>query len=283
MADQLGWAEYQLGDTESTLNSILGSVHTLNSATGDVSARLRSLFLQDKREDPIRKREFKKLVAEVVKAIDSRDDLLARVKSGENLSVTADANLSPDLTSNDLKMALEEAVRHVYQREEKKKYQVFCTPSEKLTAEQKHRLKILILNESSPSESSMTLIDKSHLIGCITYEDVIVGTAMLRKPNLTYRTKIFTQFESEADPKQYPFEIHNLFLEARHRKMGQMTKLLIELLPLTKNSGIFAVSENTDELAIEVLPQRGFQTSAATSSGDDERSSQLFLYTARQK
>lgn len=279
MADQLGWAEYQLGDTESTLNSILGSVHTLNSATGDVSARLRSLFLQDKREDPIRKREFKKLVAEVVKAIDSRDDLLARVKSGENLSVTADANLSPDLTSNDLKMALEEAVRHVYQREEKKKYQVFCTPSEKLTAEQKHRLNILISNESSPSESSMSLIDKSRVIGCITYEGVIVGTAMLRKPRLTYRTKIFTQFGSEADPKEYPFELHDLYLESRHRKMGQMTKLLKELLPLAKNSGIFAVPRVTDELSFEVLPQRGFHAFASTDP-HDERSSRLFLYTA---
>ncbi|MDR6189621.1 putative HTH transcriptional regulator [Agrobacterium pusense] len=58
MADQLGWAEYQLGDTESTLNTILGYVHTLNSATGDVGARLRSLFLQDNREDKLKKVKY---------------------------------------------------------------------------------------------------------------------------------------------------------------------------------------------------------------------------------
>ena len=52
MADQLGWADSKLGDTESLLSSILAYVSRLNTETNDVTTRLRTLFRQDKREDP---------------------------------------------------------------------------------------------------------------------------------------------------------------------------------------------------------------------------------------
>lgn len=68
MADQLGWAEYQLGDTESTLSTIQGLVTRLTTDTSNVNSRLRALFRQDKRDDPVREKAHLRYVNNQIKS-----------------------------------------------------------------------------------------------------------------------------------------------------------------------------------------------------------------------
>ncbi|ESY18635.1 RNA-binding domain-containing protein [Mesorhizobium sp. LNJC391B00] len=61
MADQLGWADSKLGGTESALDTIQAYVTRIKSETNDVASRLRTIFRQDRRDDPVTERERTKL------------------------------------------------------------------------------------------------------------------------------------------------------------------------------------------------------------------------------
>ncbi|WP_312418788.1 RNA-binding domain-containing protein [Shinella sp.] len=126
MGDQLGWAESQMYDTESSLDEILRRSRDLEDATDNITERIRTLFRQDKRDDPIRNRELAKLANELVKAIDGHEEFLEKVKSGGELEVKKSADLSPELTEEDGAKALKMATDYIRRREEKKSYEVFC-------------------------------------------------------------------------------------------------------------------------------------------------------------
>jgi len=76
MSDQLGWADSNISDTSSTIDTVLAYAKHVNDETGDIAARLRTLFRQDAREDPIRQREMEKLTKRFVDQIWEDKDLL---------------------------------------------------------------------------------------------------------------------------------------------------------------------------------------------------------------
>ena len=103
MANQLGWADSQLSDTDSKLGAILGYVHRLDQQIEGVRSRLRSLFQQDNRDDPVRNREFRKLVDGLVKEISDKKELLSAVTTRGTLTVTGEAKVPRDLSKDDAK------------------------------------------------------------------------------------------------------------------------------------------------------------------------------------
>ncbi len=53
IGDRLGWAEYNLDDTESLLRNLQHQTELYGQLTGDISTRIRELFKQDERNDPV--------------------------------------------------------------------------------------------------------------------------------------------------------------------------------------------------------------------------------------
>jgi hypothetical protein len=121
MADQLGWADYKLDGTESTLNSILAYTRLLNDETVDISARLRALFRQDKREDPVRAKAREKLLDQIVKQLSSDHKLRKDVAAGGSISVTANGKAVVELDEDDLRAMVNEAMKTVSERVKAKK------------------------------------------------------------------------------------------------------------------------------------------------------------------
>lgn len=113
MADQLGWAEFQLDDTESTVDTILSRVNSLVDQSNDTSARLRTMFRQDKREDPVKAEVRKKLLDSAIEQLKREKDLLKKIESGQSLSMTTSGKAAIELDKNDLEEIMQEAISKV--------------------------------------------------------------------------------------------------------------------------------------------------------------------------
>jgi len=121
MADELGWADSKLGDTESTIGTILAYAHGINDQANDISARLRALFRQDKREDPVRTAARKKLLDEAVKQLSEDRDLLKKLSAGGGVEMSASGKASVELDKDDLRSILNEAIKIAAERVEAQK------------------------------------------------------------------------------------------------------------------------------------------------------------------
>lgn len=110
MGSQLGWAEYKLGDTESTLGAILARVVRAEDVTSDIATRLRTLFRQDDRQDPVRQKAQKEFLDSIVEQLLKDKKLLKGISEGGALQVTAQGKPALELTEEELRSVLAEAV-----------------------------------------------------------------------------------------------------------------------------------------------------------------------------
>ena len=113
MGDQLGWAEFKLDDTESTLHSILGYAQQTKVETDDISDRLRELYRQDKRDDPVRNRIRKNLLNKVVEQISNDPKLLEYVSRVKSVQINASGKEAKELNKDDLAEIVREAINVV--------------------------------------------------------------------------------------------------------------------------------------------------------------------------
>lgn len=96
MSDQLGWAESNLDDTACTIDTVLAYAKLIKNETDDTSSRLRALFRQDTREDPIRERERTKLAESLVEQISKSKKLTKPAPISTN-SVASPSRSQPTL------------------------------------------------------------------------------------------------------------------------------------------------------------------------------------------
>ena len=285
MADQLGWADMQLDDTESKLGAILGYAHRIDEETDDISSRLRSLFRQDNRDDPIRLREYKKFVASLIEAIDQRDDLVRTLASGGKLTLASQEKTPRDLTEDDVQKALDEAMAAVGKKEEElKKYAVECKAPAQCTEAVLNRFAQIVTEGDEVVGGIRRRIEDAHMLGYVTYEGAIVGTAALKKPNPSYRSKVFKDAKSKARPGDYPFEVGWIFLKNEHRKKGQMTRLLKNLMPHTEDHSVFATTRSENEIMREILLQMEFRADGEPypSTQKPDQTLELFIRPGKQ-
>ena len=284
MADQLGWAESQMYDTESSLDEILRRARSLEQTTADITERVRSIFRQDNRDDPVRKRELNKLANQLVKAIDGREDILEKVKLGGEVEVKKSADLSPELTEEDTRTALKMATDFVRRREEKKLYQVFCKPPNECEEGELEAFCTIVGEGGEVIDGLKDRVKGAFRLGFIAYKEDIVGTAALKKPKASHRTKVFAKAKSSQAQAEYPYELGWIYLQERHRKKGQMTRLIDELMPLAKGVGLFATTRTTNTIMKEILVQLQFQPDGEEypSTLQPSENLRLFLLNARE-
>ncbi|WP_180336057.1 AlbA family DNA-binding domain-containing protein [Pleomorphomonas diazotrophica] len=114
MADQLGWADSKLGDTESALATIQVYVTRINSETNDIASRLRTMFRQDKRDDPVTERERNKLRGELVdQLLNDRKLLDTLAKGTAAVKIGVEGKAAEELTKEDLQAILMDALKIV--------------------------------------------------------------------------------------------------------------------------------------------------------------------------
>ncbi|WP_162246364.1 GNAT family N-acetyltransferase [Rhizobium sp. Root1204] len=284
MGDQLGWAESQMYDTESSLDEILRRTRGVEQSTGDITERFRALFRQDGRDDPVQKRERNKLVNRFIKAIDGSDDHLETIRSGGDLAMTSFTGLSPELTEEDGKLALQVAVDHVRRREDMRNYDVFCKAPKKCDEGELDAFCAIVGEGGEVIDGMKDRAKEALRLGFITYKGEVVGTAGLKKPKASYRTKVFAKAKSSQPPTKYPYELGWIYLQEIHRKKGQMTRLINELMPLAKGAGMFSTTRSANAIMQEMLAQLDFRAEgeAYPSTLQPDETLQLFLLDAEE-
>jgi hypothetical protein len=113
MGSQLGWTEFKLDDTENTLNSILAYTKVTKFETEDISTRIRSLFRQDERDDPVRNRVRKQLLDNLVEQLSNDHALLKSIVSGASGHVSISGKAAVELDNQEANKVLHEAVNIV--------------------------------------------------------------------------------------------------------------------------------------------------------------------------
>lgn len=258
MTDQLGWADSQLDDTSSTIDTVLAYAKLIKDETEDNATRLRTIFRQDAREDPIRDRELKKLVDLLVDQISKDKDLTKAVLARQPLSYQMSGKPALELTEKDGQQALTEAYKVVRDREDRKNYKTECVgPAEcddgKLAA---------IAAIISPNGKHAQIVDelrKSFRIGTTSYKGDIVAAAVLKKPKPAARVKLFEQASADADPKRFKTQLDWISLHPEHHGKGALAKLVPKLLSEVKGMPLFAVIARDDDLQKQILERLKFK------------------------
>lgn len=284
MTDQLGWADYQLGDTESTLNHIQGLVAKLTIDADNANSRLRALFRQDEREDPVRKKARAQYVNRLINEIRENKDLLARVVAGGQLALDGKQPEDSDITDEDAKQLLQIAVRHVHETERDKKYQIVVKAPKACSDDELDQFAAKVVTGGEVADGIRDRAKRAFRLGFVIYSDTIVGTAALKKPSASYRTKVFKKAGSQLDPAAYPYELGWIFLDVPHRKMGQMTRLIDDLLRTVEDSALFATTRTSNDIMREMLAQLKFvdEGTEFKSEQSPEDTLKLFVRAAPQ-
>ena len=177
-----------------------------------------------------------------------------------------------------MQKALDEAVAIVRRREDLRKYVVECKPPSKFTDAELDRFAAIVTEGGEVADRVRGRIESAYTLGSITYDGTIVGTAALKKPKVSYRAKVFENAKSEANPKEYPFELGWIFLQPNHRKKGQMARLLDQLMPLAKGQNVFATTRSANDLMHEVLLQMDFRVDGEAYSSEQQPDQTLRLF-----
>lgn len=113
MANQLGWADSQLGDTESMISSVYSTVRHISEQSKDTSKRLKALFKQDSREDPVKEAAKKELIEALAKEFLQKPELVSSCRKGGKLQVKASGKAASELDQSDIENAVNEAINLV--------------------------------------------------------------------------------------------------------------------------------------------------------------------------
>lgn len=270
MADQLGWAESKMDDTESKLDDLVDQITDLERPMKIIGERIRTIFRQDKRDDPVSGRELKKLTQSYAERIRERADLLELIKGGGSITLRKPAEISQELEQEDAEKALADATAIILRQEDLNKYEICCKAPSEFSECELNDFYSIITEGGRPQKALEARVAKAVRIGLIRYEGITVGTAGLSKPPLPLRRTIFLSAVSSADPTTYPYELGWIHLAEGHRGKGQVTRLIAELMPMAEDKGLFSTAGNGNEVMNATLRQLHF-----LQDGNEFRSKKL--------
>jgi predicted GNAT family N-acyltransferase len=258
MADKLGWAEHKLGDTESTLDSVLAYAQRINTETNDLTTRLRTIFRQDQRQDPINARERKKLLDEIIDQLHKDKTILKAIKAGKSLTISAQGMAAEELTQDDLGSIFREAVKIVTDHLERNKYYIAVKAPAKCDEDELKELANLIAEGGEVADGVDQRLKTADTLGLVRYEKGIVGTAAVKKPNANYRKDVFEKAKASVAPADFSRELGWIFLKEEHRSKGQIQPLIETVLKAAGTCGIFATTRISNEKMQHILAHQGF-------------------------
>tara|TARA_R110002072_G_scaffold116942_8_gene247656 strand:- start:2370 stop:3626 length:1257 start_codon:yes stop_codon:yes gene_type:complete len=230
MGDQLGWAEFKLGDTEDTVDAILARVALAQRDARDANTRIRSLFRQDDRLDPVRERHKNELIPELIEQIVNDPELLKVALRGGELSGSLTGIRAIELTEDDLKQAMSEAIKAIEAEIEKRKYSRVIAPPNDCSEKQIDQFVELVAMGGEVADGVRNRTRRAKTLGFVEYDGVPVGVAAVKRPLKNYKKKVFKESRSPLDVDEFSLELGWIYLKENHRGKGQMTPLIEQML-----------------------------------------------------
>lgn len=258
MSDQLGWADSNLDDTSHTIDTVLAYAKLIKDETDDTATRLRTIFRQDTREDPIRNRERQKLVTSLVEQISEDKDLTKEVLAGRPLEYKLTGKPALELSVQDGQEALAEAYTVIRDREDRKNYKAKCVAPTDCDEDALTAIAALIAAVGDQAQVSAEL-GKALWLGFTSYKGEIVAAVILKKSSAAARSELFDRAGAEANPKHFKIQLDAISLHADHHGKGALAKLVPKLLSSVKGQAVFAVAKPDDILARQVLEHMKFK------------------------
>ncbi len=283
MSNQLGWADSKLGDTDSSLNSILAYVRSQANETDDLTLRLRAIFRQDKRDDPIRSREHAKLVKELASQLRPRPDLIKGLLDGKKMSLNLWPKAAAELSQEDINQAFVDAIKVMQAEDADSKFAIIVKEPSECDNVELDAYDEIAAHGGEVTSHTRRQVNSAVALGFIKVGSETVGTAALRPALKTVRAKLFKLAGASVHPDDYDWELAWITLRPEHRNIGQMTRLLKLLLPKVGDEQLFSVADADDELALSVLREWGFVLEGApfTAPRDPNQQVQLFALTSQ--
>lgn len=110
MSSQLGWAESKLDSTESYLSTIFSRSYRIEEHVDDINSRVRILFRQDNRDDPVRQEVAEKLRSEIAAQLLDDEALLDAALSGKKLQAQLQGKNAVELTQEEAQRVFQEGI-----------------------------------------------------------------------------------------------------------------------------------------------------------------------------
>ncbi|MGR4889388.1 helix-turn-helix domain-containing protein [Sphingopyxis sp. LARHCG72] len=277
MSNELGWAQSNLDDTSSTIDTILAYTKRVDDETIDIGDRLRAIFRQDTREDPVRDRELKKLTENLIEQISEDKDILKAVLAKQKLSYTMRGKPARELTVEDGQAALAEASRIICDREDRKNYKAKWVAPADCSPEMLDAIAAAVAGDHDPARIRKELAG-AFRVGYSIYRGKVVAVAGLGKPRAAWRARLFKRMGASADPKAFRVRVDWLYLHKDHRRKGQLTRLFTKLRTLVKGQSLFAVTRREDELAHELLTHLKFKPASLSGAAAESAEASEILY-----
>lgn len=285
LGDKLGWAESRLGDTESTLDSIesyvrsiLGEIRTVGGTSTDISTRMRTLFRQDERDDPVRTAHRKEWLERVVKQLEGDTALLDHILSGGELSFTLQGKAALELTEAEARDAFDEATKVAADKRLAAKYTTKVKAPSKANKDELEQFATLVESGGEVSEGLRQRMKRADALGFLTFESKIVGTAALKNPSNQYRNGTFAKAKSTAEPASHPFELGWIYLAESHRGHKRIFPLLSAIIDRADGQGIYATTRSSNEPMKKLLSQFGFTCNGTAYNSTQNPNEELMLF-----
>lgn len=114
MASGLGWVDSQLDDTENAMQKAAAYSKLAHEEASSISARLRELFRQDQRQDPIYENTRAEFLQRTIDQFRNDPNLIEAIKSKpESVQLSAKGKTAVELSKDDLYKIFEEAYKEV--------------------------------------------------------------------------------------------------------------------------------------------------------------------------
>jgi hypothetical protein len=258
MTDQLGWADSKLDDTESRLGSILAYTKYMSVEIDDLTKRVRALFRQDQRQDPIYDRERKALLDRMVEQFMEDEELRKGLERGGSFSLETKGKAAQELTEDDLRQVFHEAIKIVGERLVLEKYSIHLKKPAQCEEGEIQELAKLIAEGGEVVNGIEQRLKTADRLGLVHYDKELVGSAALKQPVANYRKSVFEKAKASVDPSDYSRELGWVYLKEKHRSKGQMKPLIENLLKAAGSNGVFATTRKSNDKMQRILAHQGF-------------------------
>lgn len=282
IGDQLGWAEFKLDDSEGTIDTILAYVKQVSDEANDTASRLRALFRQDKRDDPVRSEARKKLLDQAIEQLSKDSELVKKINAGGSVSLTAEGKAALELNKSDLREIFNEAVSAVSPRSEPDKsapsYRIEVkSPSDCSDSELKQF--VALVNEGGEVANGLDgRVRRAVVLAMMYCSDDLVGTAAIKRPNNNYRKKVFQNANAGQQPSSYPVELGWIYIAPEHRGKGKTTALVEAALHQLDGGYAFATTRQNNEAMHHVLQKTGFSHVGNPYASKEHHGEKILLF-----
>lgn len=108
------------------------------------------------------------------------------------------------------------------------------------------------------SDTLPGLVASALCLAFATNGNEIVAVAGLKRPNPTYRARVFEKSGATTDYTQYEFELGWVFVHPSARNLGLSTTLVESLVPTLRGAKAYATSRVDNERMHSTLKRVGF-------------------------